>query len=175
MLMAAYLSSRPNPSASPMVTLLDNTNCLTCKSPKGRSSASLTQWISACACNNQPVNRSADPASVHELPIRLCRVCGKHINAGRNGSFTQFILRSDLCSCEVPVFMLKLAQAAGQEPADQSIYFGIDEARDESASQISEELFPIARYSPIEQIGSGSSATVFLSRDKLLNRRVAVK
>ncbi len=71
--------------------------------------------------------------------------------------------------------MLKLAQAAGQEPADQSIYFGIDEARDESASQISEELFPIARYSPIEQIGSGSSATVFLSRDKLLNRRVAVK
>ncbi|HMO24255.1 MAG TPA: hypothetical protein PKC98_25105, partial [Candidatus Melainabacteria bacterium] len=38
------------------------------------------------------------------LSLRLCTRCHKRINLVRHGSFTQWIFRTDLCSCDKPEF-----------------------------------------------------------------------
>lgn len=147
----------------------DTAICPICKNPKkSGSSGSLTQWIAACTCDvaPPPVDETAQAISV-----KLCKSCGKRINEGRSGSLTQFIFRSDVCQCARPEIPEELAMApvAVQEltqPLEEETEIELEEAIDG---------FPYERYKPLEHLGMGTGGSVYLARDKMLNKKVAVK
>ena len=65
-----------------------------------KSTGSMTEWIATCRCD------IVTPASEDQTKtVNLCTTCGKRINQGRVGSFTQFIFRFDLCSCAKPSWL----------------------------------------------------------------------
>jgi len=45
----------------------------------------------------------------------------------------------------------------------------------EDEMQVDSDMFPVERYKPLEKIGSGSTGQVYLCRDRLLRKKVAVK
>lgn len=147
----------------------DTAICPICKNPKkSGSSGSLTQWIAACTCDvaPPPVDEAAQAISV-----KLCKSCGKRINEGRSGSLTQFIFRSDVCQCARPEIPEELAMdpVAVQEltpPLEEETELELEEAIDG---------FPYERYKPLEHLGMGTGGSVYLARDKMLNKKVAVK
>jgi len=47
--------------------------------------------------------------------------------------------------------------------------------KEEPELEITERGFPLERYKPLELIGSGGAGTVYLCRDRLLHKKVAVK
>jgi len=103
-----------------------------------------------------------------EIEVDLCKSCGKRVNSGRSGSFTQFIFRSDLCCCEQPGVAVEERQAVG--PADDR------KVRDEEDElDLDESVFPGERYKPLMELGSGASASVYLARDRILDKLVVVK
>src|SRR5262249_35740320 len=94
------------------------------------------------------------------------------------GSFTQFILRSDICACQVPMFtprILDACQSSDAHAEAEQTYFGAEELFADPEIDIEEGTFPISRYELIKSLGSGSNGSVFLAGDKLLKRKVAVK
>lgn len=93
------------------------------------------------------------------------------VNAGRSGSFTQFIFRSDLCCCEQPGVAVEERQAVG--PADQELDRKVRDEEDEL--DLDESVFPGERYRPLMELGSGASASVYLARDRILDKLVVVK
>ncbi|MBZ0188128.1 MAG: serine/threonine protein kinase, partial [Candidatus Obscuribacterales bacterium] len=129
------------------------------------SSGSLTQWIVVCACD-----LTADPEKT-PLEIRLCKRCGKRVEQGRAGSFTQFIFRADLCSCDKPEFFSAYPQA--QPLSVDPIHK--DESPDDEGLVLSDAKFPVDRYKPIRLLGEGRGGSVYLCRDRLLDKLVAVK
>ncbi|MBZ0185813.1 MAG: serine/threonine protein kinase, partial [Candidatus Obscuribacterales bacterium] len=142
--------------------------CPICKNlKKVGGSGSLTQWIVACNCDLQ------DSKEAQELSISMCRACGKRIGSGRSGSFTQFIFRWDICQCQTPKpykvdFENNLSlEAEAYELAESEI--------DEEEIYFEPGLFPKKRYRPIKQLGRGGGGSVYLARDMLLNKLVAVK
>lgn len=140
--------------------------CYLPKNPKG--SGSLTQWLSSCACDRRPV----EPADLKDdSVIQLCKVCGKRAREGRVGSFTQFIFRYDLCSCAQPVFAGQAAAVAPPAMFDPGEPF--DDSEDEVPVDATD--FPVERYKPIELKGKGASGSVYVCRDRFLNKKVAVK
>lgn len=144
--------------------------CPKCFKPRGTGSAgSLTQWLVVCSCDIE------EPEASAEIEINLCKTCGKRVNAGRSGSFTQFIFRSDLCSCRRPDFRIEEPQSI--EPADHEPDHEPDrEARqEEDELDLDESVFPRVRYKPLKQLGAGASSTVYLARDRILDKLVVVK
>ncbi len=147
----------------------DTAICPICKNPKkSGSSGSLTQWIAACTCDvaPPPVDEAAQA-----IPVKLCKSCGKRINEGRSGSLTQFIFRSDVCQCARPEIPEELAMdpEAVQEltqPLEEETEVELEEAIDG---------FPYERYKPLEHLGMGTGGSVYLARDRMLNKKVAVK
>ncbi|MEZ4489367.1 MAG: serine/threonine-protein kinase [Cyanobacteriota/Melainabacteria group bacterium] len=143
--------------------------CPICKNPKkSGSSGSLTQWIAACTCDVAPP--PLDEAA-QAISVKLCKTCGKRINEGRSGSLTQFIFRSDVCQCARPEIPeeLKVDPVEAQEltqPLEEETEVELEE---------SIEGFPYERYKPLERLGMGTGGSVFLARDKMLNKKVAVK
>lgn len=147
----------------------DSAICPICKNPKkSGSSGSLTQWIAACTCDvaPPPVDEAAQAISV-----KLCKSCGKRINEGRSGSLTQFIFRSDVCQCARPEIPEELAM---DPVAVQELTQPLEE---ETEVELEESIdgFPYERYKPLEHLGMGTGGSVYLARDKMLNKKVAVK
>ncbi|MCA9805391.1 MAG: serine/threonine protein kinase [Cyanobacteria bacterium HKST-UBA02] len=147
--------------------MADNDICPICMSPrKASGEGSLTQWIVACNCD------LADTEEAQKLSISMCRACGKRIGEGRAGSFTQFIFRSDICRCENPRPYKVSAEQVETPGVDDSQEFFDDS---EEGLGFEEDRFPSDRYKPLRELGKGGGGSVYLARDKLLNKAVAVK
>ena len=136
--------------------------CRICMQPRTKESASLADWVNACRCN--------EVESEEELfsSLRICIGCGKRVNAVRQGSFTQWIFRSDLCTCDLPSVDLSDVIEKGAE-SDTTVAVNYPELENLTVD------FPYDRYKPIEEIGKGSRGIVFRSQDRTLNKIVAVK
>lgn len=139
-------------------------NCSRCGRPKSvGNKASLTQWIVACNC----VEGAPDAPAAE--PVDICSKCKKRISGGRAGSFTQWVFRSDLCNCEVPEAMRPSLDFVPQEQFES-----IAEEENELLLE-GEPPFPLDRYKPLLELGKGTSGHVYLCRDRLLQKRVAIK
>ncbi len=141
--------------------------CPKCKMSKfSKTTGSLTGWIASCRCD------VVAPETANQTEtINLCGTCGKRINQGRVGSFTQFIFRFDICACARPSWApvsSALTEADREEPS-------IWEDDTDISEDINPEAFPLERYKPLKVIGSGSGGVVYLCRDLLLNKLVALK
>jgi serine/threonine protein kinase len=139
-------------------------------------SGSMTEWITCCRCD---IVSTPDPEA-QKLSVDLCSTCGKRINKGRSGSFTQFIFRYDLCSCGTPAG--GKSGAASFHDANETLTappVPLDDDEDEfevdQSLSIGSETFPVDRYQPIKRIGMGAIGNVYLCHDVNLNKRVAVK
>jgi len=151
-----------------MMAMTDTQLCPICKSPRRSNSfGSLTQWIVACNCDQ----REPDLPDEEEISITICRSCGKRVGEGRAGSFTQFIFRSDVCRCAVPKILRDAIDAA---PIIENSETVTDDA-DEIALRLDHNNFPTERYKPLAELGSGAGGSVYLARDMMLNKKVAVK
>jgi len=82
---------------------------------------------------------------------------------------TQWIFKSDFCCCDqvllrerydVTVRIAKLVSTVSVE---------------EDELPLSPESFPMDRYKPLKKVGEGSAGTVYLCRDRLLRKKVAIK
>lgn len=144
---------------------MEDNLCSICLQPKTKeTSGSLTQWVSACRC---------DLISLEEelfQTLKNCRLCHKRISLTSHGSFTQWIFRTDLCTCHRPEPFV--------EPGIEQVS-STDCLEPVAVSYPVLELegvdFPGERYQPIEEIGRGAVSTVYRALDKLLNKVVAVK
>lgn len=144
----------------------DEKICPKCHMPlEKKGSGSLTQWIKVCNCGRP------EPEKVVGEPIKICTVCGKRIEGGRTGTLTQWIFRADLCTCEAPTWVKEQLEAADNAPQEEAIELF------EEGEELPMEpgSFPLDRYGPIRRIGMGASGTVYLCRDRLLKKKVAVK
>lgn len=149
--------------------MTDSPVCPTCLYPKeDRSKGSLTQWIMLCTCD---LSRQSPEAGEQALSIKICNRCGKRVGAGRHGSFTQFIFRSDLCQCDrseglaVPV----------DSDREEISMLAVIEDEDGEELPLDPGSFPMDRYKPLRLLGQGGTGSVYLCRDRLLINNVAVK
>lgn len=150
--------------------------CPRCQLPLEKTgSGRLTQWIMVCTCN--VAREDAQP----DTSLNICGHCGKHIEEGRPGTLTQWIFRADLCSCASPL----PRSAAPPGTADSRETDLRTEAEAMPIAELEPELeleleldrdtFPYERYAPLSLLGRGASGTVYLCRDRLLNKKVAIK
>lgn len=164
--------------------------CPRCTLPRDKKgSGSLTQWMTTCSCDREGASR---PENIQVISLNLCKQCGKRADKGRVGSLTQFIFRYDLCSCEGAEFArehgIVLEPARGDpsgESSDdndnpnQDTHNLTDESQfhqqPEDALAVDQEAFPRERYKPLKLMGKGAEGTVYLCRDLLLNKLVAIK
>ena len=139
--------------------------CPICKNPKSAdTSGSLTQWINLCSCDL--VTDDADDV----IEVQICGLCGKRIAEGRAGSFTQYIFRTDKCECPEP------QPRTEKQKIDQTTTTEIvEDLEDEIELEIENKSFPVNRYKPLALLGQGVSGSVYLARDRLLNKKVAIK
>lgn len=146
----------------------DQQICPICQHPKQAAKAgSLTQWISTCQCGLT----APEPDSESErYSPDLCRRCGKRVPRGRSGSLTQWILRSDLCSCDFPAIE-ELNQSEAPPAEDEPVQIPAPEIY----LELDEDILPTERYRPIELLGRGVAGSVYLCRDTVLNKHVAIK
>lgn len=146
---------------------MEDNLCSICLQPKTKeTSGSLTQWVSACRC---------DLISLEEelfQTLKSCRLCHKRISLTSHGSFTQWIFRSDLCTCHHPEPVI---ESDSEEAPTSSSDCLEPVAVTYPALELDGVDFPGGRYQPIEEIGRGSVSTVYRALDKLLNKVVAVK
>ncbi|MGD9680034.1 MAG: protein kinase [Candidatus Obscuribacterales bacterium] len=138
--------------------------CPKCRKPVTASQpASITQWLSVCRCGVENLFLT------QSLSVHICSKCGKRVNRGRQGSLSQYIFRHDLCSCPVPDPVRTEIEAApsalAAEPEDD----------DSEELPLSKEEFPVERYKPLRVVGKGAAGKVYLCRDRLLRKKVAVK
>jgi Serine/threonine protein kinase len=81
---------------------------------------------------------------------------------------TQWIFRAELCACERTDIGWKFDfDSRGIESSPDT--------GDEKELQLDPSAFPVERYKPLCELGSGASGTVYGCRDKLLGKPVAVK
>lgn len=150
----------------------DDSRCSKCgglKREQGAPSSSgrITQWVFACTCSFADTVESKKEA----VSTVICRLCGKSIQQGRKGSFTQWVFRSDLCSCETPepvVTETSIVRSEASGPVSL-----LDD--DQPELEIPPDKFPLERYKPLSVIGSGASGIVYHCIDRMLNKRVAIK
>lgn len=93
---------------------------------------------------------------------------------GRKGSFTQWILRSDLCSCKFPE---KLVPKSSQVISSKNAPVNMEQELKikEPGEELPLDRFPTERFVPLKELGTGGSSSVYLSKDKLLDKFVAIK
>jgi|AGTN01.2.fsa_nt_gi Serine/threonine protein kinase len=146
--------------------------CPKCKKPTSGGSGSITQWIAVCKCNDLDSDKQINQKPEPEQTV-ICRTCGKHIGGGRSGSFTQYIFRHDLCKCEQPE-PEKVANPSTIQKS-QTTKVGGTRATETELSLSEPEKFPLQRYKPLSLLGRGAAGSVYLCRDRLLGKKVAVK
>lgn len=128
---------------------------------------SITQWLSVCNC--EALSRAEEQA----VSVHICRGCGKRIGGGRSGTLTSMIFRSDLCSCQRPVPEVPVE---GFEPLKSAVFGGyLEDDENEDELDLAPEDFPVDRYGPLRELGRGAGGTVYLCRDRLLRKKVAIK
>lgn len=131
-------------------------------------SGSLTQWIMVCNCGGLEENTAGLP------PVFMCTICGKRMEEGRSGTLTQWIFRADRCACDRPglpeTAVLRADSAAPQGRTD-----AIPELEDWPELPADPASFPVDRYGPVQCLGAGSDGSVYLCKDRLLKKSVAVK
>jgi serine/threonine protein kinase len=147
----------------------DTVICAKCNKPtRSARSGTITQWISGCDCD------LVEASDVNAPPIEICSECGKRVGTGRAGSLTQWIFRADVCSCESTAKKPTIAQKVLAERAASQTQQSVDE--DEAICDLAPgEFIAGKRYKPLKRLGSGASGSVFLCRDLVLHRKVAVK
>jgi TPR repeat protein/serine/threonine protein kinase len=132
----------------------------------------MTQWIlsqGSCACD------LVVPSDEANAPKR-CSTCGKYLLQERKGSLTQWILRWDACTCGKDASSMPF-QSAAPPSIDLSKFARSDETAEDGDPVIplDPEQFPTERYAPIKELGRGATGAVYLCRDLLLSKKVAVK
>ncbi|MDZ4836767.1 MAG: serine/threonine-protein kinase [Candidatus Melainabacteria bacterium] len=137
--------------------------CAKCLKPKSAQGGSITQWVNVCSCDGTN-------ASVPAEEITRCNSCGKPIKDQRSGSLTQWIFQQDGCTCNRP----EGQSSPSHSNFKQASFKGFDD-QGEVEIEFESGKFPTERYKPVAILGSGVSGTVYLSRDRLLGKRVAVK
>lgn len=140
--------------------------CRACLKPKASASGGfVTQFISVCRCHEQAP--TAEPAEA----LSQCETCKKPIKPARVGTMTQWIFSSDYCSCATPIISNFNTSDFGEVRGPA---FEIEED-DGIELPLPLGTFPLDRYQPKVKLGAGASGTVYLSRDRLLGKKVAVK
>ncbi len=102
-------------------------------------------------------------------PSCLSQSLSAHISTSKPGSLTQSIFRPDTCKCAEPLPIDK-AISAPIHPAASNL-----EDDDEDELPLSQDKFPLNRYAPRAQLGTSGSGKVYLAKDRLLRKQVAVK
>lgn len=144
--------------------------CPTCRQPKEpKASGRLTQWIVACNCGAP----SLDSFEEQGPTVNICAICKKRIERGRPGSFTQWVFRVDICDCEKPEAVSVPLASLGEAVISQPDFVDVEE--DPEPLPLPSEKFPVNRYKPLMEIGGGMAGSVYLCRDLVLNKKVAVK
>jgi len=141
--------------------------CNVCRRSKTAGTAgSMTQWISSCQCDMPEPVASASAAS---FPV--CAICRMRIKEQRPGSITQWIFAENFCKCENPVVADNVIAPGFKHPGATA-----DDAPDEEeALDVDKADFPLERYRPLKLLGRGALGEVYLCRDLLLKKKVAVK
>ncbi len=103
--------------------------------------------------------------------INLCRVCKKSIGSGREGSLTQFIFRAEQCKCASPQ-PLRINSNKPRVRVSSVKKHTVDKPKE---IQVDPDRFPLERYLPLAELGSGTAGIVYECVDRLLNKKVAVK
>lgn len=152
--------------------------CTTCKKPAATGPSSLTQWIfgrDQCTCQAKTfqflrVKASASPK------VTECSICDREIRPS-DGTMTQWIFHSRYCACASPSPKAAVAETGDQANLIQTYRLESDLARfnnigDDNLAGWREEL---SRYIPSRHLGRGGAGSVFLCKDTLLSKLVAVK
>jgi serine/threonine protein kinase len=131
--------------------------CQTCFRPLVEPGAKpQTQWTSVCRCD-----RPYLPSS--NFSIDVCAKCKRRVVAIVDGEVT----RQDLCTCQKP------------DPKKVPTYIKQNEndplTLELSNIKLSQDNFPLEKYTPISILGFRDGATVILARDKQRGSKVAVK
>ncbi len=136
-------------------------NCRKCGAPsRAEGTGTITQWLSTCACDNLPMETEKRG---------VCAKCDKRL-PGSQGTLTQWIIRPSVCNCSTAkpgVVEVKDIQATALTPQKDKL--------EEEELELNAEVFPKDRYKPLAEIGKGASGTIYLCRDRLLGKKVAVK
>lgn len=142
--------------------MTSNDLCPTCNKPLSSGIGGfVTRLIEVCHC------RTGELEQIQT--IRICALCGKRIRES-SGTFTQWIFGEGRCECERP--------EAIETPVDNFVmpsFVGFHKDDEETELEVEPENFPLERYKPIGELGRGAAGQVFLCRDRLLGKRVAVK
>lgn len=142
----------------------------------GTASGSITQWVTSCTCGTTDTAIDGQSAPADSAVMEICSACKRRINRGRQGSFTQWVFRSDICDCEVPQPVLVSSESPAHPHATtQTTSAEDEEIPDEAVLDVDPAKFPLERYSPLAILGTGSAGTVYLCHDRLLKKRVAIK
>lgn len=83
---------------------------------------------------------------------------------------TQWIVGSTRCNCKNP----EPSEVVQDKPFYQPAFDGLDDENEDELA-LTDDQFPIERFKPISVIGTGANGTVYLSRDRLLGKKVAIK
>ncbi len=141
--------------------------CQDCGRPlQQAASDSIKQWVSACRCNE---NRSRERRTE---PIETCAFCKKRIANGKPGSVTQWVFGNDSCCCSIDVSHAATTNTDIESASEAS---RDEQTVEEPEMDLDPDNFPRDRYKPIVEIGRGAAGIVYLCRDRLLHKKVAVK
>ena len=126
----------------------------------------MTQWILAddqCKCG---LSQNENFYEIEKaVTISICTICHKRISR-QKGSMTQWIFGPGICECERPEVELKsLEEYATPTFAE----------REEEELNVDPDKFPVDRYKALVELGKGASSIVYLARDRLLRKKVALK
>lgn len=157
-----------------MIEMPDVENCAKCRKPKqGASAGSITQWVSVCRCDLVSVKEAVETSE----QLSMCAKCRKRINVSKGGSITQWIFSENFCKCEEPAVVEggDWISDLGGGSSGSTAAISSDDNVDEEYLEVDAEQFPVERYRPIAFIGKGALGEVYLCRDVLLRKKVAVK
>ncbi|MGD9681192.1 MAG: protein kinase [Candidatus Obscuribacterales bacterium] len=140
----------------------DTEICSRCLKAKTVSPGSIGGLYEVCNCS------TASGVEQQAITVLICNICKKHIDKGRQGSFTQWVFRPVLCQCENP----EVIQTVELIDRDKLI---AESSEIDDYPELDVDGFPSDRFSPRRKLGSGATSEVFLSRDRFLRKDVSVK
>ena len=124
----------------------------------------MTQWIfgtDTCTCSFVHSKQTE--------PSQRCENCKLPVRTFRHGSMTQWIFGQISCRCsDTTTQDSERIFIHEQHSAEDSLAL-------EPEIELSEEPFPKDRYKPISVLGKGATGVIYLARDRLLGKKVAVK
>ena len=143
--------------------------CPRCGKPKSSGEQGrITQWVAAgCLCDQEPLDLGQNETAMH------CAKCNLRIAEKKAGRLTQWIFSSHHCQCAQPEPIVSTTKIA--DPKSTPSHAVREPVHDEQEITVDPNTFPLERYIPLKEIGTGAGGTVYLSRDRLLKKKVAIK